>query len=981
MSFTTKVAATSKVKGVSSSASIWPSPTSSSKRSDKEVKSAEVKKAELSPAISAPISQVETAPGIISNSMQSTNSNVAIFPTDQLNSNLPKSDDNATGNLNVNNNPMPDILQTVKDDSHPNPTVKNDIDINDNRIEMVVKQNQTIKENIRDLSLEFRESIRELSLEFEKRFDFQYSNSVRYEQHVQRLSMDVDAHRRESLHVKEELGYLHTKIESLTPMKAVDDGNYSRDNGKTNDVRRFTSPRIIQSIQPGIDDRRMLADDLDTPTQESQREPRPLREEPVSAHPNITRRVQGPPATSRVGFISPRLSSDNGGDDSVDGASELRREVYVSVPTVAPYVPPLELAAVHSGTVDQVDVGVVQAAYQEREMAIRSQLHLEQERARRLMEQMESMERKQMADRFSRSGTRGATSGYGGDGGGDDPSDDDDDFRLPSGWHGGDSGRGDSKRDRDRNHNPGGGRRGSRGGGGGGNGPDPPNGPFDDDDDDKSSDSSTPSNSDMFRGISALKKNVRSRHELDSDVISDSMPMQMRNVEALDLRPLPTKRDLTLRDFEIPNLMSFLKKFQSLQQDFERPLKMATFFGDTVLMRVQHEAQRYKKCARLLDGKDILSRGKQLLSNDQLEDLLRSICKPMSAEEMRKILRKSMYDPEMYKFFRSTSVIMKNFPLYRNYATMYHTQYMARLVMIVDDKNAKYLPRLLDGGSGKGDSKEKGQIQFWLQGFPNRKFATRLWKKCVDESKRKRCRTFDEFVDLYFGVIYKLEKTLRKSYASVIFIFDDEPDEGDPEEPHDYRKSKEGYKRSSSSNRFSRSRGRFDGSVNAITSVDTSYDRDRGSDDDESDFEPPDGCEDIDGKDCVDDSDEKLAETKEEDTSDFDENMEMPEELEWLHGIVMDPQGKRAAPCWKFATTGKCPYGDNCKFSHHAEDVKAYLAAKSLGHDTFKKVGTSKGINWFKEGSGHPSGPGVRPRVSTPTSILKPGADGTRRKV
>ena len=132
------------------------------------------------------------------------------------------------------------------------------------------------------------------------------------------------------------------------------------------------------------------------------------------------------------------------------------------------------------------------------------------------------------------------------------------------------------------------------GGGGGGNGPDSPNGPIDDDDDDKSSDSSTPSNSDMFRGISALKKNVRSRHELDSDVISDSMPMRMRNVEALDLRPLPTKRDLTLRDFEIPNLMSFLKKFQSLQQDFERPLKMATFFGDTVLMRVQHEAQRYK---------------------------------------------------------------------------------------------------------------------------------------------------------------------------------------------------------------------------------------------------------------------------------------------------------------------------------------------------------------------------------------------------
>jgi hypothetical protein len=241
----------------------------------------------------------------------------------------------------------------------------------------------------------------------------------------------------------------------------------------------------------------------------------------------------------------------------------------------------------------------------------------------------------------------------------------------------------------------------------------------------------------------------------------------------------------------------------------------------------------------------------------------------------------------------------------------------------------------------------------------------RLWKKCVDEPKRRKCRTFDEFIDLYFKVIYKLEKTLRKSYASVIFIFDDDPDDGDPEEPHDYRKSKDGYRRSSTSSKFSRNRGRFEGSVNAITGgEDTHYDRHQDSDSEGSDIEPPDGCEEVDDKDCDVNYGEKPTESQEVDTEEPDDGNEMPEELEWLHGIVMDPQGKRPATCWKFATTGKCDYGDKCKFSHNADDVKAYLAAKTLGQDTFKRVGTMKGI---------------RPRVPTPSSILKPGVDGARR--
>ena len=106
-----------------------------------------------------------------------------------------------------------------------------------------------------------------------------------------------------------------------------------------------------------------------------------------------------------------------------------------------------------------------------------------------------------------------------------------------------------------------------------------------------------------------------------------------------------------------------------------------------------------------------------------------------------------------------------------------------------------------------------------------------------------------------------------------------------------------------------------------------------------------------------------------------------PDEDEWLQNMVMDPQGKRPPPCWKFATTGKCPFGDKCRFSHHPDDVKAYNAAKAMGQSTFKTLYNQKPDSWAKDFKGHGSSPGVRPRVPTPTSILKAGADGTKRKV
>ena len=229
-------------------------------------------------------------------------------------------------------------------------------------------------------------------------------------------------------------------------------------------------------------------------------------------------------------------------------------------------------------------------------------------------------------------------------------------------------------------------------------------------------------------------------------------------------------------------------------------------------------------------------------------------------------------------------------------------------------------------------------------------------------------------------MLYKLEKTLRRQYANVLHIFNDDADDGDPEGPHDYRRDRENVKKSSSSRKYGRTRGRFEGSVNAMVAA--GDDHDDISDGDSSGGEPPDADPDAEVQEAVDSDDsddQKPVESKEE--GDLDEVKDIPAEDEWLHGVVMDPQGKRPPPCWKFATTGKCQYGDQCRFSHHPDDVKAYNAAKAIGHSAFKSMSGQKVENWATERRGHGSSPGVRPRVPTPTSILKAGADGTKRKV
>ena len=113
------------------------------------------------------------------------------------------------------------------------------------------------------------------------------------------------------------------------------------------------------------------------------------------------------------------------------------------------------------------------------------------------------------------------------------------------------------------------------------------------------------------------------------------------------------------------------------------------------------------------------------------------------------------------------------------------------------------------------------------------------------------------------------------------------------------------------------------------------------------------------------------------------ESKEGQQSSDWLNGMPLSTDGP--APCYKLARFGKCDFGSSCKYSHHPDDIARYNKAKELGEETFKAVADKKMPTWYKGGnkplSGFGASPGIKPRVTTPTSVLKKTGPVARKQV
>ena len=248
---------------------------------------------------------------------------------------------------------------------------------------------------------------------------------------------------------------------------------------------------------------------------------------------------------------------------------------------------------------------------------------------------------------------------------------------------------------------------------------------------------------------------------------------------------------------------------------------------------------------------------------------------------------------------------------------------------MITKKSKVFLPLKVLGAGGRDTSKEKGIGQYFLDGLPNREVAWITYRTYTSERERSRVRTFDEFRELYMKALLKVRDTMDKESLKDQ-LFKKLGDEEASKPPKEVGRAKRGI----------RGTGKY-GRLHQVSM------------EQEPEWEEyPEEYE-----------DEETLQAREKEELEtpvpVEEQEDSDVEADWLHGVSMDPQGRRPGVCYKFAKTGKCDTRD-CMYSHDPEDVRAYKALKAVGKDKFTTV--------QRQWGNMKSSPEIKVATATPTA-------------
>jgi hypothetical protein len=313
-----------------------------------------------------------------------------------------------------------------------------------------------------------------------------------------------------------------------------------------------------------------------------------------------------------------------------------------------------------------------------------------------------------------------------------------------------------------------------------------------------------------------------------------------------------------------------------------------------------------------------------------------------------------------FELYKDRSAALNNFADFSHQALNFDRLWLSLIALITTEKSRGYFPQEVKGTAGRDSTTQRGMMQYYFANFPNPDFAMSIYREFSSESTRKAVKDLDEFRKVLRRAFRRCEEKQRTTLDYLALEKETNP-RVQLEAPREasYRDRKTAI------NNFSGFKTR----VHEMGNVDEASDEDP-----EQQADTDDGETKKEGHQC---------EEKDESTRAIDEDPDS-----WLHGISMDPEGKRPPPCFEFANKGKCPFKD-CKYSHDASDIKEYLRLKDMGKEKFQsEMSRSKAIDHqfanritqhaYKQNSGQGTKTYPRPEMKS-GSTLRGGGSTARR--
>jgi hypothetical protein len=200
------------------------------------------------------------------------------------------------------------------------------------------------------------------------------------------------------------------------------------------------------------------------------------------------------------------------------------------------------------------------------------------------------------------------------------------------------------------------------------------------------------------------------------------------------------------------------------------------------------------------------------------------------------------------------------------------------IALITTEKSRGYFPQEVKGTAGRDSTTQRGMMQYYFANFPNPDFAMSIYREFPSESTRKAGKYLDVFRKVLRRAFRRCEEKQRTTLDYLAFEKETNPRvqlEAPREASYRHRKP--------AGNKFSGFKTR----VHEMGNVDEASDEDP-----EQEADTDDGETKEEGHQC---------EEKDEATKAIDEDPDS-----WLHGISMDPEGKRPPPCLDFELKSEC---------------------------------------------------------------------------